>query len=90
VSTNVLTLVTTTDLKHSNILLALDDPDEVVERHIKETSPRIEKAVTESEDVPLSELLPTPTITDMTKVNIIIIDFGVCMLLLVSHTSDQS
>ena len=65
--------------------MALDDPDKVIGKYLTETNPSMETASTESLSLPLSESLPTPTITDMTRVNIKIIDFGVCMFSFVTH-----
>lgn len=63
------------DLKPTNILLELENPQENVSTYISETPPRmIEK---DGGYVPAREVIRTPLITEMREPHIRIIDFGV-------------
>jgi serine/threonine-protein kinase SRPK3 len=81
-----------TDLKPSNILLELDDPEAVISNYLKQTSVRTFQSKrtglgdvdTGSEEtaIPtlLSEVIITPLLSEMDDIRVRIIDFGVCML----------
>ena len=91
----------TTDLKPSNILLELVDPEAVISSYLEQTPARTsqtKRALPEDGDVdtgseetviptPLSEVITTPLISEMNDIRVRIIDFGVCMLCL-SFPSD--
>lgn len=63
------------DLKPTNILLELEDPQEKIEKYLSETPARMstECGVTK----PLREVIKTPLISEMNDPQIRIIDFGV-------------
>jgi len=81
-----------TDLKPSNILLELDDPEAVILSYLKQTSVRTSQSKrtrlgdvdTGSEEIAiptlLSEVITTPLLTEMDEIRVRIIDFGVCRL----------
>ena len=77
------------DLKPSNILLEIENPEATIKEYLSTSSPRLLKKpdteqaamLTETEihsDIPLYEVIPTPLISRMEKIHIRIIDFGVC------------
>lgn len=82
------------DLKPSNILLELDNPEAVISSYLEKTSVRMSQSrLTRLGDVdtgseetaipmPLSEVINTPLISEMDDIRVRIIDFGVCMLFL--------
>lgn len=80
------------DLKPSNILLELEDPEAVISSYLQQTSvrtsqpgqTRLKDIDTDSETIeipiPLSEVITTPLLSKTEDVRVKIIDFGVCRL----------
>lgn len=80
------------DLKPSNILLELDDPEAVISSYLQQTSVRTSQTKgarlgdtdTGSEateiPMPLSEVITTPLLSETEDIRVRIIDFGVCRL----------
>ncbi|KAE8321394.1 kinase-like domain-containing protein [Aspergillus sergii] len=64
-----------TDLKPTNILLELENPDRVISRYLEEVPPRINTQ--RNAEVPLREVITTPLISEMDAPHIRMIDFGV-------------
>lgn len=72
-----------TDLKPSNILLELDDPETVISGYLDQTSARTSQSIGRKESaisIPLSEVVTTPLLSKIDNIRVRIIDFGVCML----------
>ena len=71
------------DLKPSNILLELEDPETVVATYIEQEPLHTFKPETEESTIvtPLSEAITTPLISEMKDIRVRIIDLGVCTLL---------
>lgn len=79
------------DLMPTNIVLELEDQETVITDYLLRTSPRtlpeserkqIAADSTETADSlgnPLREVIPTPLISEMEKIHVRIIDFGVCV-----------
>jgi serine/threonine protein kinase len=65
------------DLKPSNILLKLEDPETVVAKYLEKTTPRSQDGEENPDGSPLREVLPTSLISDQGKVHVKLIDFGV-------------
>jgi serine/threonine protein kinase len=65
------------DLKPSNILLKLEDPETVVVKYLERTTPRLQDGEENPDGSPLREVLPTSLISDQEKVHVKLIDFGV-------------
>ncbi|KAB8225801.1 kinase-like domain-containing protein [Aspergillus novoparasiticus] len=63
------------DLKPTNILLELENPDRVISRYLEEVPPRMDTQG--NAEVPLREVITTPLISEMDAPHIRIIDFGV-------------
>ncbi|KKZ60727.1 hypothetical protein EMCG_04607 [[Emmonsia] crescens] len=78
-----------TDLKPSNILLELNDPEAVISSYLQQTSARTSQpkrarrvnthSGSEATDIPmpLSEVITTPLLSEMEDIRVRIIDFGV-------------
>jgi serine/threonine protein kinase len=65
------------DLKPSNILLKLEDPETVVVKYLEKTTPHSQDGEENPDGSPLREVLPTSLISDQGKVHVKLIDFGV-------------
>ena len=65
------------DLKPSNMLLELEDPETVVVKYLERTTPRLQDGEEKPDDSPLREVLPTSPISEQEKVHVKLIDFGV-------------
>ncbi|GMF72565.1 unnamed protein product [Aspergillus oryzae] len=63
------------DLKPTNILLELENPDRVISRYLENVPPRMDTQG--NAEVPLREVITTPLISEMEAPRIRIIDFGV-------------
>jgi serine/threonine-protein kinase SRPK3 len=86
------------DLKPSNILLELDDPERVISSYLQQTLVRTSQPQrielgdidTSSEatniPMPLSEVITTPLLSETEDIRVRIIDFGVCRLSLSSSS----
>ncbi|KAG6013437.1 hypothetical protein E4U43_007287 [Claviceps pusilla] len=61
-----------TDLKPTNILVQLENPDQVVSQYLSEVAPRMTDAHT-----PLREVIKTPIMSETNQAHVRIIDFGV-------------
>ncbi|EED20490.1 protein kinase, putative [Talaromyces stipitatus ATCC 10500] len=61
-----------TDLKPTNILMELQNPDETISQYLSEVPPRID-----SQGMPLREAIRTPLLSNLSEPHIRIIDFGV-------------
>ncbi|OOF91778.1 hypothetical protein ASPCADRAFT_518194 [Aspergillus carbonarius ITEM 5010] len=64
-----------TDLKPSNILLELDQPDSIITEYLSRVPPRVDSGG--DAPVPLREVITTPLLSEMKEPRIQIIDFGV-------------
>lgn len=81
-----------TDLKPSNILLELDDPEAVISSYLEQTPVRTSQTKrtqlgvvdtgSEETEIPmlLSEVITTPLLSETDRIRVRIIDFGVCRL----------
>ena len=79
------------DLKPSNILLELENAEEATTKYLSNTSPRLSSEPNRELDtsvsdamgsppvIPLREVVTTPLISEMERIHVRIIDFGVCM-----------
>ena len=65
------------DLKPSNMLLKLEDPETVVVEYLEKTTPRSQDGEENHDGSPLREVLPTSLISEQGKVHVKLIDFGV-------------
>jgi serine/threonine-protein kinase SRPK3 len=65
------------DLKPSNMLLELEDPETVVVKYLERTTPRSQDGEGNADGSPLREVLPTSLISKQEKVHVKLIDFGV-------------
>ncbi|GMG07471.1 unnamed protein product [Aspergillus oryzae var. brunneus] len=63
------------DLKPTNILLELENPDRVISRYLEKVPPLMDTQG--NAEVPLREVITTPLISEMEAPRIRIIDFGV-------------
>jgi serine/threonine protein kinase len=65
------------DLKPSNILLELEDPETAAVKYLEATIPRSQDGEENPNGSPLRETLPTLLISEQEKVHVKLIDFGV-------------
>ncbi|PQK13443.1 hypothetical protein BB8028_0004g03740 [Beauveria bassiana] len=65
-----------TDLKPTNILLELENPNETIAKYLESVPPRTDERQ-DGAIVPLREVITTPLVSDMASLHVRIIDFGV-------------
>ncbi|KAM0745541.1 hypothetical protein ACQRIT_000925 [Beauveria bassiana] len=65
-----------TDLKPTNILLELENPNETISKYLESVPPRTDDRQ-DGAIVPLREVITTPLVSDMASLHVRIIDFGV-------------
>lgn len=80
------------DLKPTNILLELEEPEAVITKYLSGSAPLMMadmvsdkrhvashfNATSKSTDVPATEIVPTPLISRLKNIKVRIIDLGVC------------